>query len=67
LSYDEALDTFEGSSFPIDFARPTVLSAYCEWIGKMPESRNQTNTNHMLVMSLLAREVQLRIQGMRSG
>ena len=67
LSYDEALDTVDDSSFPTAFAWPTVLSAYCEWIGSIPESRSQSNTNHMLVMSLMAREAQLRLQGAGPG
>ncbi len=67
LSYDEALDTFDDSGFPIAFARPTVLSAYCEWSGRIPDSRSESNTNHMQVMSLMAREVQGRMQGMKPG
>lgn len=67
LSYDEALDTFDDARFPVEFARPSVLSAYCEWTGRLPESRSQANTNHMLVMSLMAREAQRRLQGARPG
>jgi len=54
LNYDEAMETFKGNSLSVEFALPTILSSYCEWAGKMPVSRNQTDTNHMQVLNAVA-------------
>jgi glyoxylase-like metal-dependent hydrolase (beta-lactamase superfamily II) len=59
LSYDETMETFVGGPFPAEFARPTVLSSYCEWAGRIPSSRNRANTNHLQVLSDVARRVGL--------
>ena len=63
LSYDEAMETFDGDTLPVEFARPSVLSGYCEWAGRMPESRNQVNTNHMQVLSSVARRAKQLLRG----
>jgi glyoxylase-like metal-dependent hydrolase (beta-lactamase superfamily II) len=62
LSYDEAMETFVGGPLPVEFARPAVLSGYCEWAGRMPASRNQVDTNHLQVMSGVARRAELLLQ-----
>jgi cyclase len=55
LSYDEAMATLDDTLLPLEFARPAVLSAYCERAGKIPASRNKADTNHMQILSFLAR------------
>ena len=67
LSYDEAMKTLGDATLPVEFARPAVLSAYCECAGKIPASRNQADTNHMQVMSAVARRAQRRPKGGRLG
>jgi cyclase len=62
LSYDEAMETFDGGSLPVEFARPAVLSGYCEWAGRMPVSRKQADTNHMQVLSSVARRAELLLK-----
>ena len=47
---------------PVEFARPTLLSSYCEWAGKMPASSRTGRTNHMQVLSDVARRVELLLQ-----
>ena len=59
LSYDEAMQTFADSPLPSEWIRPTLLSGYCEWAGRIPESRNQADTNHLQVLRCLARRVEL--------
>ena len=54
MSYDEAVGSFEGGDIPVDFARPSVLSGYCEWSGKIPPSSLESNTDHMQVMRQVA-------------
>jgi glyoxylase-like metal-dependent hydrolase (beta-lactamase superfamily II) len=58
LSYDEAMETFVGAPLPVDFARPAVLSGYCEWAERMPASRIPAHTNHLEVMSGVARRAE---------
>jgi glyoxylase-like metal-dependent hydrolase (beta-lactamase superfamily II) len=63
LSYDEAMETFDGAHLPVEFARPAVLSGYHEWAGKMPASRNQADTSHMEILSSVARRAELILRG----
>jgi glyoxylase-like metal-dependent hydrolase (beta-lactamase superfamily II) len=56
LSYDEAMETFRHGTLPIEFARPVVLSGYCEWGGKIPVAGNPADTEHMRVMQAVASE-----------
>jgi cyclase len=62
LSYDEAMETIVSAPLPVEFLRPVVLSNYCEWSGKMPVSRNPADTNHLQVMSCVARRAELLLQ-----
>jgi len=67
LSYDEAIGTFENGNLPVEFARPSVLSSYCEFDGKMPASSNPSDTNHMRIMSLVARRAELMMKGRKQS
>lgn len=62
LSYDEAMQTFADSPLPAEFMRPTLLSGYWEWAGRMPASRNQADTNHLQVLSCVARRAELLLR-----
>jgi glyoxylase-like metal-dependent hydrolase (beta-lactamase superfamily II) len=62
LSYDEAIETFCNGPLPIEFVRPSVLSGYCEWGGKMPVSRNPDDTNHMQVIRGVADKARCKLQ-----
>lgn len=56
LSYDEAMDTFRHASLSVAYVRPTVLSSFCELGGKMPQSRDPGETNHMTLLRNVADE-----------
>jgi glyoxylase-like metal-dependent hydrolase (beta-lactamase superfamily II) len=61
LSYDEAMGTIRQTSLPIAYVRPAVLSSYCELGGKMPESKDPGETNHMTILRKVADEALKRM------
>ena len=62
MSYDTALQAFAADGIPLDFQRLIILSSYCEFTGKMPESTDPASQNHMTVLQGIATEAKL-LQG----
>ena len=56
MSYDAALQAFADDDIPLDFQRLIILSSYCEFTGKLPESTDPASQNHMTVVQSIATE-----------
>jgi len=61
LGYDEALEAFAGSGTPSDSQRMMVLYAYCELLGRMPESRDPARQDHYALLEGIAAEARLAL------
>lgn len=59
LSYDAALRAFAENGSPLDFQRLVVLSSYCEFTGKRPETIDPLSQNHMITLQGIANEAKL--------
>jgi glyoxylase-like metal-dependent hydrolase (beta-lactamase superfamily II) len=66
LSFDEAVENVAVGAMPPEFVMPVLISCYCELAGKMPESRRQGATNHMQVLSDLARRAEILFKNSQS-
>jgi glyoxylase-like metal-dependent hydrolase (beta-lactamase superfamily II) len=62
MSYDAALQAFAADGSPLDFQRLIILSSYCEFTGKMPESTDPASQSHMTALQGIATEAKL-LQG----
>lgn len=56
MGYDDALKIFSRQQQPLEYSAPTLLSAYYEFMGRMPETNNSSTTNHMYLLQSMARE-----------
>jgi hypothetical protein len=59
LSYDAALQTSAENGVPLNFQRLVVLSSYCEFTGKRPETLDPLSQNHMTILQGIANEAKL--------
>ena len=50
MSYDAALQALAGDGVPLDFQRMIILSSYCEFTGKLPESTDPASQNHLTML-----------------
>ncbi|HOO78504.1 MAG TPA: MBL fold metallo-hydrolase [bacterium] len=62
LSYDEAMEALSDDPLPAEFIRPTLLSGYREWAGKMPACGDPADTDHMRILSRVARRAELLLR-----
>ncbi len=66
LNFDEAVENVSVGSMPSEFVMPVLISCYCEWAGKMPQSTHPGATNHMQVLSDLARRADILMKHSRT-
>lgn len=59
MSYDTALQALAGDGVPLDFQRMIILSCYCEFTGKLPESTDPASQNHLTMLQGIATEAKL--------
>lgn len=59
MSYDAVLQAFADDGFPLDFQRLIILSSYCEFTGKLPESTDPASQNHITLLQGIATEAKL--------
>ncbi len=59
MSYDAALQSLAGDGIPLNFQRTIILSSYCEFTGKLPESTDPVSKNHLTMLQGIAVEAQL--------
>ena len=59
MSYDAALQALAGDDVPLDFQRMIILSSYCEFTGKLPESTDPASQNHLTMLQGIATEAKL--------
>lgn len=59
MSYDAALQAFAEDGLPLDFQRLIILSSYCEFTGKLPESTDPASQNHLTLLQGIATEAKL--------
>ena len=63
IGYDAALEVFSQGEIPLDFQRMVVLSSYCEFAGKLPETSDPGSKNHLAMLQGIARQARLRLGG----
>ncbi len=59
ISYDAALQALAGDGVSLDFKRMIILSSYCEFTGKLPESTDPASQNHLTILRGIATEAKL--------
>ncbi len=59
LSYDAAVEALAQDGIPSDSLRMIVLSSYCEFAGKLPESADPGRLNHYMLLKGIATEAKL--------
>jgi glyoxylase-like metal-dependent hydrolase (beta-lactamase superfamily II) len=59
MSYDTALQTLAKDGIPLDSLRMIILSSYCEFTGKLPESTDPARLNHYILLQGIATEAKL--------
>ena len=59
MSYDTALQALAGDGVPLDFQRMIILSCYCEFTGKLPESTDPASQNHLTMLRGITTEAKL--------
>ncbi len=59
MSYDAALQALAGDGVSLDFQRMIILSSYCEFTGKLPESTDPASQNHLTILRGIATEAKL--------
>ncbi len=59
MSYDAALQALAGDGIRLDFQRMIILSSYCEFTGKLPESADPAGNSHLTVLQGIAMEAKL--------
>ena len=59
MSYDAALQVFADDAIPLDFQRTILLTSYCEFTGKRPESADPASQTHMTLLQGIATEAKL--------
>lgn len=61
MSYDEALQAPSHDAIPRDYRRMILLSSYCEFTGRLPESTDPASQSHLKVLQGIAAEARLLI------
>lgn len=59
MSYDSALQTLADNPIPMDFLRLTILSSYCELMGRMPETTDSASQSHLTLLQGIATEAKI--------
>ena len=59
LSYDAALQAVTDDDVPLAYLRLIILSSYCEFTGKLPETTDPASQNHLTLLQGIAAEATL--------